>query len=67
MTRHLTKYAAAIRNLCAREDAVTSVEYAVMLALLLMVAFAALALFGNNTNQTFTKNNDSLKAVNFGS
>jgi Flp pilus assembly pilin Flp len=67
MQTHLRKYAERGQRFLAQDDAVTSVEYAVVLALLLMVAFAAIALFGNNTNQTFTKNNDSLKAVNFGS
>jgi len=67
MQTHFRKYAERARRFLAQDDAVTSVEYAVVLALLLMVAFAAIALFGNNTNQTFTKNNDSLKAVNFGS
>lgn len=67
MQTHLRKYAERAQRFLAQDDAVTSVEYAVVLALLLMVAFAAIALFGNNTNQTFTKNNDSLKSVNFGS
>jgi Flp pilus assembly pilin Flp len=67
MMHHLRNSTLRVRRLLKREDAVTSVEYAVMLATLLMVAFAAIALVGSNTNQTFTKNNDSLKAVNFGS
>jgi pilus assembly protein Flp/PilA len=48
-------------------DGATAVEYAVMLALILMVVFAAVGAVGTNTNQTWVNNDARLKAVNFGS
>lgn len=49
------------------EDAATAVEYAVMLGLVLMAVFAAVATLGQNTSQSWSNSNASLKAVNFGS
>jgi pilus assembly protein Flp/PilA len=54
-------------NFFKHEDAATAVEYAVMLALILLVVLSAVALVGSNTSQTWNNNNNSLKAVNFGS
>ena len=51
----------------ASDDAATSVEYAVMLALILMVCFAAIGVFGTQSNQLMNSNNDSLSTVGFGS
>jgi len=42
-----------------REDGPTAVEYAVMLALIVVVCVAAIATIGTNTNSVF--NNDILK------
>jgi pilus assembly protein Flp/PilA len=50
-----------------REDAATAVEYAVMLALILMVCFSAVALFGSKTSESFSNSSNSLQSVNFGS
>lgn len=36
-----------------REEGPTAVEYAVMLALVILVAFTAVALFGTNLSQTY--------------
>ena len=38
-----------------REDGPTAVEYAVMLALIIVVCIAAIATLGSNTNLTFSK------------
>jgi pilus assembly protein Flp/PilA len=37
-----------------REDGPTAVEYAVMLALIIVVCIAAITTLGNNANSTFT-------------
>ena len=37
-----------------REDGPTAVEYAVMLALIIVVCIAAITTLGSNANQTFT-------------
>jgi len=37
-----------------REDAPTAVEYAVMLALIIVVCIGAITTLGTNANQTFT-------------
>jgi pilus assembly protein Flp/PilA len=38
-----------------REDGPTAVEYAVMLALIIVVCIAAISVLGSNANTTFTK------------
>ena len=38
-----------------QEDGPTAVEYAVMLALIIVVCLVALTALGTNANQTFTK------------
>ena len=46
-----------------REDGPTAVEYAVMLALIIVVCIAAITTLGTNPNATFTKDGN---AVNVG-
>ena len=41
-------------NFLKREDGPTAVEYAVMLALIIVVCIAAITTLGTNANQTFT-------------
>jgi pilus assembly protein Flp/PilA len=48
----LTRFAA---NFLKREDGPTAVEYAVMLALIIVVCIAAIATLGSNANLTFSK------------
>jgi len=48
--RHLGK---AIREFLEREDGPTAVEYAVMLALIIIVAFAAISLIGTTSSANF--------------
>ena len=45
-----------------REDGPTAVEYAVMLALIIVVCLAALTTLGTNANTTFTTISDGLAA-----
>jgi pilus assembly protein Flp/PilA len=49
--RRLTK---AVVNFVKHEDGPTAVEYAVMLALIIVVCIAAITALGTNANQTFT-------------
>ena len=41
-------------NFLRREDGPTAVEYAVMLALIIVVCIAAITALGSNTNSTFS-------------
>jgi pilus assembly protein Flp/PilA len=50
--RKLTKFAVEFLK---REDGPTAVEYAVMLALIIVVCIAAIATLGSNANLTFSK------------
>ena len=43
-----------IVNFVKREDGPTAVEYAVMLALIIVVCIAAITTLGGNANSTFT-------------
>ena len=56
-----------ICNFLFGEEAATAVEYAVMLALVLMVVFASVVLLGNNTRQNWENMNGDLNSVGFGS
>jgi pilus assembly protein Flp/PilA len=58
--RSLTK---KLVNFLKREDGPTSVEYAVMLALIIVVCLAAIATLGSNTNSTFSFVADKLKTT----
>jgi pilus assembly protein Flp/PilA len=43
-----------VRDFVNKEDGPTAVEYAVMLALVIVVCIAAITTLGSNANQTFT-------------
>ena len=43
-----------VGNFLQREDGPTAVEYAVMLALIIVVCIAAITTLGKNANNTFT-------------
>jgi pilus assembly protein Flp/PilA len=49
--RHLKN---AVVNFMKREDGPTAVEYAVMLALIIVVCITAITALGTNANKTFT-------------
>jgi pilus assembly protein Flp/PilA len=44
----------SVVNFLRREDGPTAVEYAVMLALIIVVCIAAITTLGSNANATFT-------------
>jgi pilus assembly protein Flp/PilA len=46
-----------------REDGPTAVEYAVMLALIIVVCLAAISTVGSNSNTTFSKVGSSIGAA----
>jgi pilus assembly protein Flp/PilA len=59
--KHLTKAAV---NFLKLEDGPTAVEYAVMLALIIVVCIAAITALGSNANKTFTTISDSIANAN---
>ena len=50
----LARLCARLSDFVKREDGPTAVEYAVMLALIIVVCIAALTTLGSNANDTFT-------------
>ena len=48
-------------NFLKGEDGPTAVEYAVMLALIIVVCITAIAALGSNANTTFTKTGSAAK------
>jgi pilus assembly protein Flp/PilA len=47
-------------NFLKREDGPTAVEYAVMLALIIVVCITAITALGTNANKTFTRVSDAV-------
>jgi pilus assembly protein Flp/PilA len=56
----MTQYALRIRRFLVSEDGPTAVEYAVMLALIVVVCLVAIGQIGTNANATFTSVANSL-------
>jgi len=50
----LCAFKKSVVNFLQAEDGPTAVEYAVMLALIIVVCIAAITALGTNANQTFT-------------
>jgi pilus assembly protein Flp/PilA len=50
----MRQFTEAVVNFLVREDGPTAVEYAVMLALIIVVCLAAITTLGQNANSTFT-------------
>jgi len=50
----MTKFYQSVANFLVKEDGPTAVEYAVMLALIIVVCIAAITTLGQNANNTFT-------------
>jgi len=50
----MRKFTQAVVDFMKREDGPTAVEYAVMLALIIVVCIGAITTLGNNANSTFT-------------
>jgi pilus assembly protein Flp/PilA len=51
----MRKFAQHLVNFVKREDGPTAVEYAVMLALIVVVCITAISTLGSNSNATFNK------------
>ena len=51
-----------VRNFLVSEDGPTAVEYAVMLALIIIVCLTAINSIGTNANETFTDVANSIAA-----
>lgn len=50
----------AVATFLQREDGPTAVEYAVMLALIIVVCITAITALGTNANKTFTTVSDTI-------
>ena len=50
----MRKFANGLVNFLQNEDGPTAVEYAVMLALIIVVCIAAITALGSNANNTFS-------------
>ena len=50
----LSRFSQAVVEFVRKEDGPTAVEYAVMLALIIVVCLAAITQLGQNANATFT-------------
>ena len=59
----MTKLCHWVREFLNREDGPTAVEYAVMLALIIVVCIAAITALGTNANATFTSVGNSIGAT----
>ena len=51
----MRKFFSSVASFLRNEDGPTAVEYAVMLALIIVVCIAAIGTLGTNANATFTK------------
>ena len=49
-------------DFCRSEDGPTAVEYAVMLAMIIVVCITAITAVGTNANKTFTKTSTTLSS-----
>ena len=55
-----SKLCRGVVNFLKREDGPTAVEYAVMLALIVVVCIAAITALGTNSNKTFSSVSDTI-------
>ncbi len=56
----MQKLGQSVVNFLKREDGPTAVEYAVMLALIIVVCLVAITALGSNANKTFTTVSNSI-------
>jgi len=59
----LTHFARKVANFLRREEGPTAVEYAVMLALIIISCLVAITGVGTNANKTFTKVSSALSGT----
>ncbi len=63
----MKKFQEALVNFLKSEDGPTAVEYAVMLALIIVVCLAAIQILGSNANKAFNTVGQSIGATVGGS
>ena len=63
----MTKLTRSLITFLRREDGPTAVEYAVMLALIIVVCVAAITTLGKNANTSFQTAADTVGAISGGS
>ena len=59
----LSRIGSFVKDFVQREDGPTAVEYAVMLALIIVVCIGAITTLGQNANGTFTSVGTSLAST----
>ncbi|HEX5270913.1 MAG TPA: Flp family type IVb pilin [Gemmataceae bacterium] len=59
----MSKLAAFVRDFLRREDGPTAVEYAVMLALIIVVCITSVSILGTNASNTFNKVGSAVKTT----
>jgi pilus assembly protein Flp/PilA len=59
----MRRFAQKVVEFLQREDGPTAVEYAVMLALIIVVCVAAITALGSNANQTFSSVSSTLAST----
>ncbi len=59
----MRKFANSVVKFLQREDGPTAVEYAVMLALIIVVCITAITAIGTNANKTFNNVANNLKTA----
>ena len=59
----MKKFASKVRNFLASEDGPTAVEYAVMLALIVVVCLGTIATIGTRANTTFNSVAEKLQTT----
>lgn len=60
----MKSFALKVKQFLASEDGPTAVEYAVMLALIVIVCLTAITAIGTNANTTFNAIGDSISDAN---
>jgi pilus assembly protein Flp/PilA len=63
MRRGLKQLGRRLKLAYAEEEAVTATEYAVILALILLVCLAAISTFGQSVNNLFSRTNNIMPDV----
>jgi pilus assembly protein Flp/PilA len=59
----MRKFALQVAGFLKREDGPTAVEYAVMLALIIVVCITAITALGTNANKTFTNVSNAIAST----
>ena len=59
----IARFSQALVNFVKREDGPTAVEYAVMLALIIVVCITAITALGTNANKTFTSVSNTIAST----